>query len=119
MNHVSHLSGEEQRANARTPRKTMHRPDRDATTPAPRKFVAKGHDSQLQDAQMNNLHVEIATINEGLYRGTISRRDKYTVTLKLEKGAFAGQDLILYKHAIESIMIVRQTVTKESTEAVE
>ena len=103
---VSHLSGYERRS-------TLHAPRRDQALhddrPAPRKFVAKGHDSQLQEAQHNKFPVEVLTINgEEIIRGVISRRDKYTITVKLESGRDAGKDLIIYKHAIESILVNRE-----------
>lgn len=66
-----------------------------------KKFVAKGHDAQLMDAQMNHLPVSLTTVSGTTIAGTISKRDKYTITIRSE----AGQDEIFYKHAIESVLI--------------
>ena len=76
---------------------------------APRKkFVAKGHDNQLQDAQHNKFPVEVTMIGDGgVVRGTVSRRDKYTITVNLTAGTNVGKDLMIFKHAIESVMIDR------------
>ena len=101
--HVSHVSSYERRPPLHAPRRD------DSERPGPRKFVAKGHDSQLQEAQHNKHPVEVLTLNgEDLIHGTISRRDKYTITLKLSKGNDAGKDLIIYKHAIESVLINKE-----------
>lgn len=77
-------------------------------TPPRKKFVAKGHDSQLQDAQHNKFPVEVTMIGDGgVVKGTVSRRDKYTITVNLTSGTEAGKDLMIFKHAIESVMIDR------------
>lgn len=85
------------------------RPDfQAAASEAPRKrFVAKGHDAQLQDAQMNGLPVRITCLSGIVVNGTITRRDKYTVTLQhdAENAADGGEQEIFYKHAIESILV--------------
>jgi RNA chaperone Hfq len=116
QNNVSHLSAYERNPAPRDQRATLHAPRRitaGGESPAffggePRKkFVAKGHDSQLQDAQHNKHPVEIMTTSEVTLAGTISRRDKYTITLRLSRGTDAGKDLIVYKHAIESVLIDR------------
>lgn len=103
---ISHLSSYERQ---QQPRTTMRRPGPAAQQDQPfeprKKFVAKGHDSQLQQAQFSKALVEITTMGEVLIKGTISRRDKFTVTLRLNKGVDAGKELIIYKHAIESILI--------------
>lgn len=72
-----------------------------------RKFVAKGHDSQLQDAQSNKLPVAMTLMSGMTVRGTIVRRDKYTITLRYSSGTCEGMDEIYYKHAIESVLIER------------
>lgn len=72
-----------------------------------KKFVAKGHDSQLQDAQYGKLPTTITTLRGDTVRGTVVKRDKYTITLRLAEGSMAGQDEIFYKHAIESVMVQR------------
>lgn len=78
-----------------------------ARTEAPRKFVAKGHDAQLQEAQHSHLPTTLTMISGIVAEGTVSRRDKYTITLRYSNGTHAGQDEIFYKHAIESVLIVR------------
>lgn len=74
-----------------------------------KKFVAKGHDGQLQDAQYAKHPVTIITMGDITYQGTISRRDKYTITLLVDRVGssteHAGKDVIIYKHAIESVMV--------------
>lgn len=73
--------------------------------PAKKKFVAKGHDAQLQHAQFGKLQVEVVRIStdEPLI-GTIARRDKYTITINhYRKDLGAWVDSIVYKHAIESV----------------
>lgn len=84
--------------------------DRPARTDQPRKrFIAKGHDSQLQDAQYSKADVRIVTVTDIEYVGTISRRDKYTITLNIKRVGNstldAGNDVIIYKHAIESVLV--------------
>lgn len=76
---------------------------------APRKkFVAKGHDSQLQEAQHNKFPVEVNMLDGGVVRGTVSRRDKYTITVNMTAGGpNQGKDLMIFKHAIESVLIDR------------
>lgn len=75
---------------------------------APRRFVAKGHDAQLLDAQNNRFPTAI-TLTSGLeVFGNIARRDKFTITLHLSRGADKGKDLLIYKHAIESILIDKE-----------
>jgi sRNA-binding regulator protein Hfq len=73
----------------------------------PRKFVAKGHDAQLQEAQYGNLATTLTTMNGNTFAGTVVKRDKYTITLRHSTGDAAGQDEIFYKHAIEGILIAR------------
>lgn len=90
---VSHLPAYASRAGAR---------------PAPvggeqRKFVAKGHDAQLQDAQHNRLDTTLVTLAGDTFNGTVIKRDKFTITLRLD----SGEETIFYKHAIESITIKR------------
>lgn len=78
---------------------------------APRKkFIAKGHDAQLMDAQFGNLETVITTMSGSEFVGTIVKRDKFTITLRhcSETVALAGQDEIFYKHAIESVRIARK-----------
>lgn len=72
---------------------------------APKRFVAKGHDAQLQDAQHGKFPVEVITMGGEMIKGTIARRDKFTITLTISSGTDAGCDMILYKHAIESVLV--------------
>lgn len=80
----------------------------------PRKFVAKGHDAQLQEAQNANLQVAVMFMSGEVMKGLITRRDKFTITLDTGNGV----SHVLYKHAIESISIPQQA-PKADTAAVE
>ena len=71
------------------------------------KFVAKGHDAQLQDAQINKLPTVITLTSGAVITGTIAKRDKYTITLCHTSGESAGYNEIFYKHAIEGVLIKR------------
>jgi sRNA-binding regulator protein Hfq len=75
-----------------------------------KKFVAKGHDAQLMEAQMGHLPVVLTTLSGSILSGTITKRDKYTITLR-HALADGGKvvDEIFYKHAIEGIQIERST----------
>lgn len=70
----------------------------------PKKFEAKGHDVQLQDAQYGakECTVRLIGIDQPVI-GVICRRDRYTITLR----SSSGDDTIYFKHAIESIFIER------------
>jgi sRNA-binding regulator protein Hfq len=100
-----------------TPRDTAVRRDQErfgaeqarGTMSAPKKkFVAKGHDAQLQEAQFNELPVTIVPIGDpdNAYTGFIVRRDKYTITVRNPQ---SGVESIVYKHAIEAVQIERPT----------
>lgn len=82
-----------------------------------RKFVAKGHDSQLQDAQSNKLPVAITLMSGATVHGIIVRRDKYTITLRYSSGTCEGMDEIFYKHAIESVLVERHAPTTPLAQA--
>jgi len=71
-----------------------------------KKFIAKGHDSQLQDAQINKTLTVITLLCGEVARGSILRRDKYTITLRHSDGVNAGRDEIFYKHAIQGVLIL-------------
>lgn len=73
-----------------------------------KRFVAKGHDSQLQEAQYDKSPVEIVTLAGETHSGKITRRDRYTITLALESGINSGRSLMLFKHAIESVMVLKR-----------
>lgn len=81
--------------------------------PEKKKFVAKGHDSQLQDAQYGKHPVEITTLAGEIIKGTVSRRDKFTITVLLASGGHTGKDLIIYKHAIESVLVDKRVAPQE------
>ena len=67
-----------------------------------KKFEAKGHDKQLQEAQNARHEVDVCTISGRQFNGEITRRDRYTVTIRTD-----DQTLIIFKHAIETIEILR------------
>lgn len=90
-----------------TPRPYSPRPDNQDGTAGPRKFVAKGHDAQLQEAQYGTLLVTLTTMSGAVITGTVTKRDKFTITLRHSQGENAGQDEIFYKHAIEGVLIAR------------
>lgn len=86
--------------------------------PAQKKFVAKGHDAQLQEAQMSGLVVRVECMDSGIDEsvvGRIMKRDKFTITLR-PTDPIDGEDYIIYKHAIRMIAL---PIRKESTPAVE
>lgn len=92
----------------------MQHPHRYATpTPgvpapvAPRKFQAKGHDAQLQDAQMSGKEVIVTLLSGESLTGQIVKRDKWTITLR----EFEAIDtVIVYKHAIETLVIKSKSI---------
>jgi sRNA-binding regulator protein Hfq len=89
----------------------FRRPDVRPVEGEKKKFVAKGHDSQLQDAQYGKNRVRITLMSGSTINGTISRRDKFTITLRHEHNernvdsGVAGLDEIIYKHAIEGVLV--------------
>lgn len=111
--HVSHLSAVERTPPRDFSRGASVRPfptvstDRGAPNAAPRKFVAKGHDAQLQDAQFGKIPVRITLISGSTVKGLVTKRDKFTITVNHATGDFAGCEEILYKHAIEGVMLLR------------
>lgn len=66
------------------------------------KFVPKGHDAQLQEAQIGKFPTVLTMTSGERFEGIILKRDKFTITLRHEKG-----DEIFYKHAIEGVLIKR------------
>lgn len=72
-----------------------------------KKFIAKGHDAQLQDAQYGKFEVRLALLSGDKCYGTVVKRDKFTITLRHNGGEFDGQEEIFYKHAIESVLVFR------------
>lgn len=65
-------------------------------------FVPKGHDAQLQDAQFNHREVSIRLMSGDEIIGVITKRDKWTVTVLEHE---AKHSIIIYKHAIETVVI--------------
>jgi sRNA-binding regulator protein Hfq len=74
------------------------------------KFVAKGHDAQLQDAQYGKFPVRVRLASGDQYWAQVVKRDKFTITFKCLKGEEAGLEEIVYKHAIESLLLDRDSV---------
>lgn len=72
--------------------------------PTGKRFIAKGHDSQLQDAQYSGAKTTLNLMSGISVTGKLLRRDKYTITLLHEKG-----EEIFYKHAIEGVLISAPT----------
>lgn len=73
------------------------------TPTPPRRFVAKGHDAQLEKAQKEGREVFITMMDgsEDIV-GVITRRDKWTLTIREFE---ATHQVIVYKHAISTIVI--------------
>lgn len=63
--------------------------------------VAKGHDAILKNLQDRGAVINIQTISNELYVGTLVNRDRYTITIRrtIER---QSTDYTIYKHAIES-----------------
>ena len=101
---VSHLPAYEQRA--QRPRAPFSQGGE-----APRKFTPKGHDAQLHEAQNNQIPVRVRLVAGGKdIFGIVTKRDKFTITVRHnQESVDAGCDEILYKHAIESVMLLRDT----------
>lgn len=94
---VSHLPSVASYVGSATASRTPH----PAVSGERKRFVAKGHDAQLQDAQHARRVITINTMSGESHSGIIARRDKFTVTLETT----GGDHEIFYKHAIESIGI--------------
>ena len=106
---VTHLN-RDPRSYAGTTPGVQQRPPFGADRP---KFIAKGHDAQLQDAQLNK-HLTVVTLTSGaIITGTVSKRDKYTITVRHAAGDSEGYDEIFYKHAIEGVLIKRAAVKRD------
>lgn len=115
QSNVSHLSSfDRQPSSSYRPRQRSDSRPESSGTDGRKKFTAKGHDSQLQDAQYAKHPVTIITMGDITYQGTISRRDKYTITLLIDRVGsnteHAGKDVIIYKHAIKSVMVTGKAV---------
>ena len=65
------------------------------------KFVAKGHDAILKNAQDAGSNIEIVTMSGEVIIGKLLNRDKFTVTLMGDD----GRKLTVYKHGIESFAV--------------
>ena len=86
----------------------FHRRTVGGTDQPKKKFVAKGHDAQLQDAQFNNIQVQVALMNaDHPIVGAVVKRDKFTITVQ---HILAGvrRETIIFKHAIESLTLLRE-----------
>lgn len=72
-----------------------------------KKFVAKGHDAQLEGAQYGGNKVRLALVAGDKVYGRVERRDKFTVTLRHDIGDHEASGLteIFYKHAIEGVLV--------------
>ena len=80
----------------------------------PGKYIAKGHDAQLQQAMYSKSPVTLHLLGMGSpysITGTIVRRDKFTITLAHLGGDFSGMEEIFYKHAIASVLIEKHPET--------
>lgn len=72
-------------------------------TDAPKKkFVATGHDRQLQDAQYGHNEVEVALTTGDFLVGRVIRRCRYTITIVTD----SNEEFIIFKHAIATIKVV-------------
>lgn len=114
QSNVSHLNRDPRIAPG-TQRFEAHataRPSFDTPRKAP--FVAKGHDAQLMEAQQNRLPTQLTLMSGVSFGGIITRRDKFTVTLRHDEvdgsAQRSGMDEIFYKHAIESVLIDRSSL---------
>ena len=67
------------------------------------KTFLKGHDSILKKLQETKQETIIVTLNNTEYCGTISGRDKYTITLMTEDGIRH----VFYKSAIEQFFSIK------------
>lgn len=65
------------------------------------KFVAKGHDAILKNAQDAGEQIEIIAMSGDVIVGKILNRDKFTVTILQD----SGKKRTIYKHGIESFSI--------------
>lgn len=79
----------------------MNQPNEKATTHTKPKFVAKGHDAILKNAQDASERIEIIAMSGDVIVGKILNRDKFTITI-LED---SGKKRTVYKHGIESFSI--------------
>lgn len=107
QNNVSHLNRDVRREPSSTSEFARAQRSFPVQSTPPRKFVAKGHDAQLMDAQMGRFPTKIRLSSGAVVSGIITKRDKFTITLKHTSGDFIEQEEIFYKHAIESVMITR------------
>lgn len=81
---------------------------------APGKYIAKGHDAQLQQAMYSKSPVKLQLLGMGgpySVTGIIARRDKFTITLAHLYGDNSGMEEIFYKHAIASVLIEKNPET--------
>lgn len=62
------------------------------------KFVAKGHDSRLQDFQFNKTPIQVILMSGNVVSGVIIARDRYTITLLDSQ---TSEEVTFFKHAME------------------
>jgi sRNA-binding regulator protein Hfq len=105
QDNVSHLNKSYAIANSRYP---AVQPNGEGK----KKFVAVGHDKQLEEAQFNKFPVSLGMVSSGIIRGIIVRRDRYTITIRHSSGANEGFDEIVFKSAIEGIIIERTSTVQ-------
>lgn len=70
-----------------------------------KKFIAKGHDAILKNAQDAGDMIKITAISGEIVIGKLVNRDKFTITV-IEDAT--GDKATFYKHAIESFKIVKE-----------
>jgi len=112
---VSHLSTYDRNA-AGVRRETLHRSERpvrlavDNERPAfgeRKKFVAKGHDRLLENAQYGKNRVRLALMDGSNVYGKVVARDKFTITLQHEPSdrEESGLAECFYKHSIQGVLV--------------
>jgi sRNA-binding regulator protein Hfq len=69
------------------------------------KFVAKGHDAILKNAQDAGSDIAIEFMSGNQILGKLVNRDKYTITVLVP----SGDKMTVYKHAIEFFTVVKGT----------
>jgi RNA chaperone Hfq len=69
------------------------------------KFTPKGHDRTLNDAQHAGTVVTLRLVSGDDYVGTVTRRDKFTITLCHVGGQDDGCLEVVYKHAICGVLL--------------
>lgn len=78
------------------------------------KFIAKGHDALLQEAQHAKTVVKIVAQSGETIEGVIVKRDKWTVTIAEVDRTASDEFAIVYKHAIETVRVKLASLSSES-----